>query len=140
MARGINKTILVGNLGADPDVKYLKNGTAVSTFSVATTETWNDHDGNRQENTQWHRISAFGKLAEICSEYLKKGSRVYIEGKIRYNDYTDKDGVKRYSTNIVLNELLMLDNKGSSGSGHQETQQEAPADSATSDKEEELPF
>jgi len=108
MARGINKVILVGNLGNDPDVKYSQGGAAITTISVATTDTWKDKDGNKQERTEWHRVKFFGRLAEIAGEYLKKGRQVYIEGSLRTDKYTGKDGVERYSTDIIANEMQML--------------------------------
>lgn len=108
MARGINKVILVGNLGNDPDVKYSQGGAAITTISVATTDAWKDKDGNKQERTEWHRVKFFGRLAEIAGEYLKKGRQVYIEGSLRTDKYTGKDGVERYSTDIIANEMQML--------------------------------
>ena len=116
MARGINKVILVGNLGNDPEVRYTGSGTAIATLSVATSESWTDkQSGERQERTEWHRVKMFGKLAEIAGEYLKKGRQVYIEGSLRTNKYTDKDGIERYSTDIVANEMQMLGGPGGGG-------------------------
>ncbi len=119
MARGVNKVILVGNLGADPDVKYTAGGTAICTLSVATSESWKDKQtGEQQERTEWHRVKMFGRLAEIAGEYLKKGRQVYIEGSIRTDKYTDKEGIQRYSTDIIANEMQMLGgNEGGGGSG-----------------------
>jgi single-strand DNA-binding protein len=119
MARGINKVILVGNLGADPEVKYTAGGTAIGTLSVATSESWKDKQtGEQQERTEWHRVKLFGRLAEIAGEYLKKGRQVYIEGSLRTDKYTDKDGVQRYSTDIIGNEMQMLGgNEGGGGGG-----------------------
>lgn len=108
MARGINKVILVGNLGNDPDVKYSQGGAAITTISVATSESWTDKQGQKQERTEWHRVKFFGRLAEIAGEYLKKGRQVYIEGSLRTDKYTGKDGVERYSTDIIANEMQML--------------------------------
>lgn len=109
MARGINKVILVGNLGNDPDVKYTQGGSAITTISVATTEAWKDKQtGQQQERTEWHRVKFFGRLAEIAGEYLKKGRQVYIEGSLRTDKYTGKDGVERYTTDIIANEMQML--------------------------------
>jgi single-strand DNA-binding protein len=108
MARGINKVILVGNLGNDPEVRYTQSGSAVTSISVATSESWKDKDGNPQERTEWHRVTFFGRLAEIAGEYLKKGRQVYIEGKLRTEKYTDKSGVEKYSTTILADELQML--------------------------------
>lgn len=108
MARGINKVILVGNLGNDPEVKYTQSGSAIATLSVATSESWTDKQGQKQERTEWHRVKFFGKLAEIAGEYLKKGRQVYIEGSLRTDKYTGKDGVERYTTDIIGNEMQML--------------------------------
>ncbi|HEU4670788.1 MAG TPA: single-stranded DNA-binding protein [Dyella sp.] len=118
MARGINKVILVGNLGADPEVRYTGSGTAIATLSVATSESWMDkQSGERQERTEWHRVKLFGRLAEIAGEYLKKGRQVYIEGSLRTDKYTDKQGVERYSTDIVANEMQMLGGGSEGGMG-----------------------
>lgn len=108
MARGINKVILVGNLGNDPDVKYTQSGATVTTISVATTDAWTDKQGQKQERTEWHRVKFFGRLAEIAGEYLKKGRLVYIEGSLRTDKYTGKDGVERYTTEIIASEMQML--------------------------------
>ncbi|WP_132999172.1 single-stranded DNA-binding protein [Luteimonas arsenica] len=117
MARGINKVILVGNLGNDPDVKYTQGGSAITTISVATTEAWKDKQtGQQQERTEWHRVKFFGRLAEIAGEYLKKGRQVYIEGSLRTDKYTGKDGVERYTTDIIANEMQMLGGGGEGGS------------------------
>lgn len=118
MARGINKAILVGNLGNDPETKYTQGGMAITKISLATTSVRKDRDGNTQENTQWHRVTFFGKLGEIAAEYLRKGSQVYIEGEIRYDKYTGQDGVEKFFTEIVANEMQMLGGRGEgSGSG-----------------------
>ena len=111
MSRGINKVILVGNLGNDPEVRYSQSGSAITTISVATSETWKDKNGEKQERTEWHRVKFFGKLAEIAGEYLKKGSLVYIEGSLRTEKYTDKSGVEKYSTDIIASEMQMLGGK-----------------------------
>lgn len=109
MSRGINKVIIVGRMGNDPDVRYTASGSAVTTISVATSETWKDtNTGQQQERTEWHRVVFFGRLAEIAGQYLKKGSQVYVEGSLRTNKYTDKNGIERYSTDINANELQML--------------------------------
>lgn len=107
MARGINRVILVGNLGNDPEVKYTQGGMAITTLSLATTSVRKDRDGNQQEKTEWHRVKLFGKLGEIAGEYLKKGRQVYIEGRLEYGSY-DKDGVKHYTTEIVADEMQMI--------------------------------
>ena len=117
MARGINKAILVGNLGNDPETKYTQGGMAITKISLATTSVRKDRDGNNQELTQWHRVTFFGKLGEIAGEYLKKGSQVYVEGEIRYDKYTGQDGVEKYFTEIVANEMQMLGGRGDGGGG-----------------------
>ncbi|MDR7191428.1 single-stranded DNA-binding protein [Luteimonas terrae] len=117
MARGVNKVILVGNLGNDPDTKYTQGGMAVTRISLATTSVRNDKDGNKQERTEWHRVVFFGKLGEIAGEYLRKGSQCYVEGEIRYDKYTGQDGVEKYTTDIVANEMQMLGGRGDGGGG-----------------------
>ncbi len=107
MARGVNKVILLGNLGNDPEVKYTQGGMAIATLSVATTYSRKDKDGNFQEKTEWHRVKLFGKTAEVAGEYLKKGRQVYIEGRIEYGSY-EKDGVKHYTTDIIGDDMQML--------------------------------
>jgi single-strand DNA-binding protein len=113
MAKGINKVILVGNLGKDPETRYMPSGGAVCSFSIATSESWTDkQSGQKQERTEWHSISVFGKLAEICGEYLRKGSKVYVEGSLRTDKYQDKQtGQDRYSTKIVARDMQMLDSR-----------------------------
>ena len=110
----LNKVILIGNLGRNPETRYLPNGDAVTSISVATTETWKDKSGEKQEKTEWHRVSLFRRLGEIAGEYLKKGSQVYIEGRIEYREY-EKDGQKRYSTDIIASEMKMLGSRQGSG-------------------------
>ena len=117
MARGVNKAILVGNLGNDPEVKYTQGGMAITRISLATTSVRKDKDGNQQETTQWHRVTFFGKLGEIAGEYLKKGSQVYVEGEIRYDKFTGQDGVEKFFTEIVANEMQMLGGRSEGGSG-----------------------
>jgi single-strand DNA-binding protein len=119
MARGINKVIIVGNLGADPEMRHTGGGTAVTTLNVATSESWTDkQSGEKVEKTEWHRVKLFGRLAEIAGDYLKKGRQVYIEGSLRTDKYTDKQGVERYSTDIIASEMQMLGgNEGGSGGG-----------------------
>ena len=113
MARGINKAIIVGNLGADPEIRYTANGNAVSNVTVATSESWKDRQsGERQEKTEWHRVVFFGRLAEIAGEYLKKGSKVYVEGRLQTRKWEDKNGQERYTTEIVASEMQMLDSRG----------------------------
>lgn len=104
----VNKVILIGNLGADPEVRFTQNGTAVATLRVATTEKWKGQDGQMQEQTEWHRVVAWQRLAEICRDYLSKGSRVYIEGKLRTNKWQDQNGNDRYTTEIIAREMKML--------------------------------
>jgi len=113
----VNKVILIGNLGADPEVRYTQNGTAVANFRIATTETWKK-DGEKEEQTEWHRIVTFARLAEICGEYLSKGSKVYIEGRIQTRKWEDRDGNPRYTTEIVAREMKMLSPRGA-GEGSQ---------------------
>lgn len=117
MARGINKVILVGNLGNDPETKYTQGGMAVTTISLATTSVRKDKEGNQQERTEWHRVKFFGKLGEIAGEYLRKGSSVYVEGSIRYDKFTGQDGVEKYFTDIVADEMQMLGGRGEGGGG-----------------------
>ena len=124
MARGVNKVILLGNLGNDPDVKYTQGGMAIATLSVATTYSRKDKDGNFQEKTEWHRVKLFGKTAEVAGEYLKKGRQVYIEGRIEYGSY-EKDGVKHYTTDIIGEDMQMLgggdgQRGGGEGGGYQQ--------------------
>ena len=130
MARGVNKVILVGNLGNDPDTKYTQGGMAVTRISLATTSVRNDKDGNKQERTEGHRVVFFGKLGEIAGEYLRKGSQCYVEGEIRYDKFTGSDGVEKYTTDIVANEMQMLGGKPEGGDRQQPSrparQQPAP--------------
>jgi len=122
--------MLIGNLGADVETRYTQNEVAVASFRMATTERWKDSEGNPQEATEWHRIVAFGRLAEICSEYLAKGSKVYIEGRLQTRKWEDKDGVTRYTTEIVAKEMKMLGGGNSDGSpSSPEDGQEPPAPS-----------
>ena len=124
MARGINKVILVGNLGADPEMRHTGGGTAVTTLNLATSESWTDkQSGEKVEKTEWHRVKLFGRLAEIAGDYLKKGRQVYIEGSLRTDKYTGKDGIERYSTDIIASEMQMLGgNEGGGGGGGQRSQ------------------
>lgn len=144
----VNKVILVGNLGADPEARYLPNGDAVSNLRIATTDTWKDKDGNKQEAVEWHRVSAFGKLAEICNQYLKKGSQVFIEGAIRTRKWQDKDGQDRYTTEIKAHEMKMLGSRPQQGGQSEQPeprqqQRGSPAPSAPgsfNDFEDDIPF
>jgi|ERR1700728_1498835 single-strand DNA-binding protein len=116
MARGINKVILIGNLGADPETRAMPSGTTVANLRVATSESWRDkQSGEQQERTEWHRVAFFGRLAEVAGEYLRKGSQVYIEGSLRTRKWQDKQGNERYSTEIIGNELQMLGGRGGAG-------------------------
>jgi single-strand DNA-binding protein len=125
---GVNKAILIGNLGADPELRHTAGGTPVANFRIATSEVYNNREGQRETRTEWHRIVAFGKLAEICGQYLKKGKQVYIEGRIQTRDWEDQSGNKRYTTEIVANQMKMLGRAGDSG--------HVPADSQESPYEE----
>jgi single-strand DNA-binding protein len=118
MARGINKVILIGNLGADPETRAIPSGTTVANLRIATSESWRDkQSGEQQERTEWHRVALFGRLAEIAAEYLKKGSQVYIEGSLRTRKWQDKQGNDRYSTEIIGNDLQMLGGRGGGAGG-----------------------
>lgn len=126
MARGVNKVILVGNLGQDPETRYMPSGNAVTNISIATSESWKDKQtGEQQERTEWHRVAFFNRLAEIAGEYLKKGSKVYIEGSLRTRKYQAQDGSDRYSTEVIASEMQMLDSRGDNmggGGGYQQQQ------------------
>lgn len=122
MARGINKVILVGNVGGDPEVRYMPNGNAVATLSVATSESWKDKEtGNKQERTEWHRVVCFNRLGEIAGEYIRKGSKLYVEGSLRTRKWQDSQGQDRYTTEIVASDIQMLDGKGQT-SGYGDSQ------------------
>ena len=117
-ARGINKVILIGNLGSDPEVRYTANGNAMANLSLATNESWTDKNtGQKQERTEWHRVVFFNKLAEIVSQYVKKGTKLYIEGSLRTRKWQDQAGNDKYTTEIVANEIQMLDSRGGAGGG-----------------------
>lgn len=113
----LNKVLLIGHLGADPEVRYTQSGTAVANFSVATNEKWKDKNGEKQEHTEWHRVVVWDKLAENCAEYLHKGSKVHVEGKNQTRKWQDKDGTDRWSTEVVARSVIFLDSKGSGGGG-----------------------
>ena len=151
MARGINKAIIVGNLGRDPEVRYTANGSAVANVTVATSESWKDkQSGERQERTEWHRVVFFGRLAEIAEEYLKKGSQVYIEGKLRTRKWQDRDGNDRWTTEIIADEMQMLGSRGGAGgsgggsapmsSGQDSGPPGAPPQTAPDDFDDDIPF
>ncbi len=113
----VNKVILIGNLGRDPETRYMPDGGAITNISIATTENWKDKAGEKQEKTEWHRVAFFGKLAEIAGEYLKKGSQVYVEGRLQTRKWQDKDGVDKYTTEIVANAMQMLGSRSGMGGG-----------------------
>lgn len=112
----VNKVILIGNLGKDPETRYMSNGDAVTNITLATTDTWKDKNGEKQEKTEWHRVTFYRKLAEIAGEYLKKGRSVYIEGRLETRKWTDKAGIERYTTDIIASDMKMLGNRPGSGS------------------------
>ena len=148
MARGVNKVILVGNLGQTPEIRYTQTDSAVANLSLATSESWKDKEtGEQREKTEWHRIVYFGKLAEIAEQYLDKGSKVYVEGKLQTRKWQDKEtGADRYTTEIVGNELTMLDSKNSSGMNEMNESQNFERNTGQSDKaqedfnEDDIPF
>ena len=130
MARGINKVIIVGNLGNDPETKYMPSGSAVTNLSVATNESWKDKQtGEQKDRTEWHKVAMFGRLAEIAAEYLRKGSQVYIEGKLRTRKWQGQDGQDRYSTEIVANEMQMLGSRGGEASARPQQNRDGFRDS-----------
>ena len=141
-SKSVNKIILIGNLGQDPELRYTSSGVAVASFSMATSESWKDQDGNVQEKTQWHKLVAWRKLAEIVGEYLKKGSKVYVEGRIQYRSYDDKNGVKRDVTEIVVDQMLMLDSKGTihGGGASAPAPSQPQIEDVGPDKADDLPF
>jgi len=116
--KSLNKVTLLGRIGTDPEIKYTQNGQPVCTLSIATNQIWKDESGVLQSKTDWHRVVAWGKLAETCHEYLKKGSKLYLEGSLHTRQYDDKDGQKKYITEIKMNEMIMLDNKGLTEGGY----------------------
>ena len=143
MARGINKVIVLGNLGADPDARYMPNGNAVTNISVATTDSWKDKEsGERQEKTEWHRVVFFGRLAEIASEYLKKGSQVYVEGRLQTRKWEDKEGNDRWTTEIVANEMQMLGERisSSSNSDNFSAPKKSGSEFTSDDFDDDIPF
>lgn len=129
MARGLNKVMIMGNLGADPEVRYMPNGSAVTNIRVATSESWKDRQsGERQERTEWHRIVLFNRIGEIAAQYLRKGSRVFVEGSLRTNKWQDQSGNERYTTEIIANSMQLMDAKGTGGSAPFEHTGEVPED------------
>ena len=117
MAGGVNKVILIGNLGADPEVRFTPGGQAVANFRIATSDTWTDKNGQKQERTEWHRIVVWGKLAELCGEYLKKGRQCYVEGRLQTREWTDKENRKNYTTEVVANSVTFLGGRDGAGAG-----------------------
>lgn len=146
MARGVNKVILVGNLGQDPETRYMPSGSAVTNLRIATSEQWKDKQtGERQEKTEWHSVAMFGRLAEVAAEYLRKGSQVYIEGRLQTRKWQDKQGNDRYTTEIVANDMQMLGGRGGtapmmSESPSRGAAQPAPASSGSDDFDDDIPF
>jgi len=145
MARGVNKVILVGNLGADPEVKYMPNGNAVANVTLATSESWKDkQSGEQKDKTEWHRVVFFRRLAEIAGEYLKKGSQIYIEGKLQTRKWQDKNGNDRYTTEIIANEMQMLGGRGGGSADFgaaSSSSAAAPASAAVADEfDDDIPF
>ncbi len=144
MARGINKVIIVGNLGADPDSRAMPSGNAVTNISVATSESWNDRDtGEKQEKTEWHRVVFFNRLAEIAAQYLKKGSQVYVEGKLQTRKWEDKEGNERWTTEVVANQMEMLGDRMSndmSNDNASSSQSSSDNDFSTDEFDDDIPF
>ncbi len=143
MARGINKVIIVGNLGQDPDTRYMPSGAAVTNFTVATNESWKDKQtGEQKDRTEWHRVAMFGRLAEVAAEYLRKGSQVYIEGKLRTRKWQDRDGKDRYTTEIIADEMQMLGGRGggSAPMSSESAPVSAPAQPPADDFDDDIPF
>lgn len=138
----VNKVILIGNLGRDPELKYTPSGTAVVNFTVATNEVWKDKEGQKQEHTEWHRVVAFGKLAEICGEHLKKGKQVYLEGSIRSRTFKDREGVEKSAVEIRLDTMVMLGRLegGRPGGGESPGPREVPEKSEPEFNDDDIPF
>ena len=144
MARGINKVIIVGNLGQDPETRYMPSGSAVTNFTVATNESWKDKQtGEQKDRTEWHRVAMFNRLAEIAAEYLRKGSQVYIEGKLRTRKWQDRDGNDRWTTEIIADEMQMLGGRGGGGAAPASSepgQSSPPPQAASDDFDDDIPF
>ena len=144
MARGINKVIIVGNLGADPDSRAMPSGNAVTNISVATSESWNDREtGEKQEKTEWHRVVFFNRLAEIAAQYLKKGSQVYVEGRLQTRKWEDKEGNERWTTEVVANQMQMLGDRMSndmSNDNASSSQSSSDNDFSTDEFDDDIPF
>ena len=135
----VNKVILIGNLGADPEIRYTQSGAAVANLRLATTETWKK-EGEKEELTEWHRVVTFGRLAEICGEYLSKGSKIYIEGRIQTRKWEDRDGNPRYTTEIVAREMKMLSPRGAGNQNQSGQQDEEPPVPNAPPMEDDVPF
>jgi single-strand DNA-binding protein len=145
MARGINKVIIVGNLGQDPETRYMPSGSAVTNFTVATNESWKDKQtGEQKDRTEWHRVAMFNRLAEIAAEYLRKGSQVYIEGKLRTRKWQDRDGNDRWTTEIIADEMQMLGGRGGGSAPMNQDpgpgSEPAPSGSGSDDFDDDIPF
>jgi single-strand DNA-binding protein len=146
MPRGINKVIIVGNLGADPETRYMPSGSAVTNLSVATSEQWKDKQtGEQKERTEWHKVAMFNRLAEIAAEYLRKGSQVYIEGKLRTRKWQDRDGNDRWTTEIIADEMQMLGGRGGGGGGSERAASDSgssgrPPSPPADDFDDDIPF
>ena len=130
----VNKITLIGNLGKDPEMRYLPSGEAVAVFNVATTETWKDKQGGKQDRTDWHRVEFIGRIAEVCGEYLKKGSSIYVEGSVRYDKWTDKDGIEKTMTKIRGDRMQMLGARTGSGGGGGDTSYDDSGSGSGSDR------
>lgn len=145
MASSLNKVQLIGNMCRDPEIRYTNNNQAIANLTVATTESWNSKDGGRQDKTEWHRVVVFGKLAEVVEKYLKKGAKVYFEGKLQTRQWTDKEGQERYTTEIVVDsfngQMVMLDSKGGdSNQGSRSTSQQSSNVTSEPDFSDDIPF
>ena len=145
MAKGLNRVELIGNLGGDPEIKYIPNGTAVANMTIATPESRKNADGEWEDKTEWHRVVAFSKLAEVCKDYLHKGSKVYVEGRLQTRNWDDQNGQKHYMTEIILSNMLMLDSKPSDAPARQKDSAPAPKGKPKSadsfpEEEDDLPF
>lgn len=141
MAYGLNKVMLIGNLGSDPELRYTQNGTPVTSFSLATNESYKGKDGNMVEKTEWHRIVAFQHIAETLAQYLKKGRKIYLEGKLQTRSWDDKDGSKKYMTEIVVDTFVFIDSRGNGSGSGEERQVQPPAEvEGPAATDEDLPF
>lgn len=139
MARSVNKVILIGNLTRDPEMRYTPDGQAVTSFGLATNRRWKNKEGEQKEDAEFHNIVAWGKLAELCSQFMKKGRKVYLEGRLQTHSWEGKDGVTRQRTEIVLEDMVLLDSRGATEGGESVPSEELPTDSAPAEKEEKSP-